>query len=42
VPTDYVGLGTESPHPYLIGDPEGGLGLTSVCLSLVAGAGCLA
>ncbi|MGE0028555.1 MAG: lipase family protein [Thermoleophilia bacterium] len=23
VATDYVGLGTEGPHPYLIGDPEG-------------------
>jgi hypothetical protein len=23
VATDYVGLGTESPHPYLIGQGEG-------------------
>jgi pimeloyl-ACP methyl ester carboxylesterase len=23
VATDYVGLGTEGPHPYLIGEPEG-------------------
>jgi len=23
VATDYVGLGTKGPHPYLIGDPEG-------------------
>jgi pimeloyl-ACP methyl ester carboxylesterase/uncharacterized membrane protein HdeD (DUF308 family) len=23
VATDYVGLGTEGPHPYLVGDPEG-------------------
>lgn len=23
VATDYVGLGTEAPHPYLVGEPEG-------------------
>jgi uncharacterized membrane protein HdeD (DUF308 family) len=30
VATDYVGLGTEGPHPYLIGEPEGRSVLDSI------------
>jgi uncharacterized membrane protein HdeD (DUF308 family)/pimeloyl-ACP methyl ester carboxylesterase len=30
VATDYIGLGTEGPHPYLIGDPTGRASLDAV------------